>query len=98
MSTSRWKDKPVTEGYLTGGASLIVTILWMLYSSFYTMVIFTLFLISLFCLSLSTLWLLSKEKTIKEWFTSQPLRYVIVVLIELALFAVFFLPYFFLGE
>jgi hypothetical protein len=94
MSTSRRRDKPVTEGFLAGGASLIVTILWMLYSSFHAMAIFALFLISLFCLSLSTLWLLSKEKTIKEWFKSQPLHYLIVVLIELALFAVFFLTLF----
>ena len=94
MSTSRWRDKPVTEGYLAGGASSIVTILWMLYSSLHTMVIFTLFLISLFCLSLSTLWLLSKEKTVKEWFKSQPLRYVTVVLIELTLLVVFLLTLF----
>lgn len=94
MSTSQWKNKPVTEGYLTGGASLIVTISWMLYSSLHIMVIFTLFLMSLFCLSLSTLWLLSKEKTIKKWFKSQPLRYVIVVLIELALLVAFFLTLF----
>jgi hypothetical protein len=72
--TTRSKDKPITEGYLAGGAALIVAILWLVFDAFHPLIIFTLYVIALFCLSLSTLWLLSKEKTIKEWFSGQPAR------------------------
>ena len=90
MPTIRLRDKLITEGYLAGGSALIVTILWMVYSTFHPLVIFALFLVALFCLSLTTLWLLSKEATIKEWFKSQPLRYLIVGVVEVALIVAFF--------
>jgi len=90
MPTIRLRDKPTTEGFLAGGSALMVTILWMVYSPFHPLVIFALFLVALFCLSLNTLWLLSKEATIKEWFISQPLRYLIVGVVEVALIVAFF--------
>ena len=90
MPTNQFNDKSIFEGYLTGGASLIVTILWIIYSPFHPLVIFALFLISLFCLSLSTLWLLSKEKTIKEWFRNQTSRYFIVGSLEFTMIVGFF--------
>lgn len=91
MSTTRFNDKSITEGYIAGLAALIVSILWMFYAPFHLMIIFVPFLIGLFCLSLSTLWVLSKEKSIKEWFSNQPFRYLIVGFIEVALIIGFFL-------
>ena len=93
MPTSRLRDNSITEGYLAGIAALLVTILWMIYAPFHQMVVFTLYLIALFCLSLSTLWVLAKEKTIKEWFLNQTSRYLIVGVIEVALIVVFFLAF-----
>ena len=91
MSTTQSKDKPVTEGYLVGIATLLVTILWMFYAPFHPMIIFTLYLIALFCLSLSTLWVLAKEKTIEEWFLNQTARSLTVGVIEATLIVIFFL-------
>lgn len=90
MSQTKTNDKAITEGYLAGGAALIVTILWVIYAPFHPLVIFIPFLISLVCLSLSTLWLLSHEKTIREWFISQPIRYIIVGIIEVIFIALYF--------
>ena len=89
MTTTRTNDKSITEGYLAGGAALLVTILWVVYSPLHPLIIFILFLVSLFCFSLSTLWLLAKEMTIKEWFTGRPLRYLIVGLFEVILVIAF---------
>jgi hypothetical protein len=75
MPTIKLRDKLITKGYLAGGSALIVIVLWMVYSLFHPLEIFALFLVALFCLSLTTLWLLSKEATIIEWFKSQPLRF-----------------------
>jgi hypothetical protein len=72
MSTTQSREKPITEGYLAGGAALIVAILWLVLDAYHPVIIFTLYAIALFCLSISTLWLLSKEKTIKEWITGRP--------------------------
>ena len=93
MSTTRYNDKSITEGYVAGIAALIVSILWMFNAPFHSMIIFLPFLIALFCLSLSTLWVLSEEKLIKEWFSTQPFRYLIVGFIELALIVGFFLVF-----
>ena len=93
MSTTRYNDKSITEGYVAGIAALIVSILWMFNAPCHPMIIFVPFLIALFCLSLSTLWVFSKEKSIKEWFTSQPFRYFIVGGIEVALIVGFFLVF-----
>ena len=93
MSTTRSSDKSITEGYLAGIGALLVTILWIIYAPFHQMIIFALYLVALFCLSLSTLWALSKEKTIREWFLNQRSRYLIVGGIEVALIAVFFLVF-----
>jgi hypothetical protein len=84
-------DKSISEGYLAGGASLMVTILWMAFAPFHPLAIFTLFAISLFCFTLSTLWVLSKEKTIKEWFAVHYSRSIFVVMIEIVLIIVFFI-------
>ena len=89
MPTTVFQDKSITEGYLAGGSALIVTILWMVYSPILPLIIFALFLIALACLSISTLWLLSKEATIKKWFISHPVRYLIVGAIEVAFIVVF---------
>ena len=96
MSTPQSKDKPVSEGYLVGVAALLVTILWMFFAPFHPMIIFTLYLIALFCLSLSTLWILAKEKTIKEWFFDQTARFLTVGVIEVALMVIFFLVFSFM--
>ena len=90
MTTTRTNDKSITEGYIAGGAALLVTILWMVYSPFHPLIIFILFLVSLFCFSLSTLWLLAKEMTILDWFKVRPLRYLIVGLLEVILAIAFF--------
>jgi NADH:ubiquinone oxidoreductase subunit 6 (subunit J) len=74
MSPTQSREKPITEGYLAGGAALIVAILWLVLDAFNPVIIFTLYVIAIFCLSISTLWLLSKEKTIKEWLSGQPAR------------------------
>ena len=89
MTTTRLNDKAITEGYLAGGAALLVTISWIVYSPLHPLIIFILFLLSLFCFSLSTLWLLAKEMTIKEWFTDRPLRYLNVCLLEVILVIAF---------
>ena len=90
MTTTRINDKSITEGYLAGGAALIVTILWMVYSPFHPLIIFILFLVSQVCLSLSMLWLLSKEMTIIEWLKVRPLRYLIAGLLEVIIVIAFF--------
>ena len=90
MTTTRVNDKAITEGYLAGGSALLVTILWIVYSPLHPLIIFILFLVSLFCFSLSTLWLLAKEMTIKEWFKVRSLRYLIVGLLEVILVIAFF--------
>jgi len=64
--SSHSKDKPITEGYLAGGASLIVSILWIIYSPFSPFIILILLVISLFCLALSTFWLIKERKKINE--------------------------------
>ena len=90
MKTISLDDKSVTDGYLAGGSALIITILWMVYSPFHPLVIFAPFLVALFCLSMTTLWLLSEEVTLKEWFNHRPLRYLVVGAVELALMVAFF--------
>ena len=90
-SERRAKDRPISEGYLAGGAALTVTILWLFFSTLHPLIIFTLYVIALFCLSLSTLWLFSKEKTIKEWLTARPMRSYIVVIIEVFFIVIFLL-------
>ena len=87
-------NKPVAEGYLAGTGALIVTILWIFYSPFHPLIIFSLFLIALFCLSLSTLWQLSKGKNLMEWLKDRPMRYFILGFIEAALIVVFFSIFF----
>lgn len=90
MSTTRRNDKSITEGYLAGGAALLVTILWIIYAPFHPLIIFIVFLISLVCLSISTLWILAKENKIKEWINFRPIRYLIVGVLEVILIIAFF--------
>ena len=66
MSTTKLKDKSITEGYLAGGAALIVAVLWTVFDAFHPLIILPLYLMAIFCLSLSTFWLLSEKKTKKE--------------------------------
>ena len=91
MSINRVTAKPIAEGFLAGAAALIVAIMWMIYSDFHPIVIFPLYLMALFCLSLSILWLLSKKKSVKEWLSIHSSRILILCLIEIALITVFFL-------
>ena len=93
MSKLRSRENPIAEGFLAGIATLLVTIAWIAHAPFHQMIVFALYLVALFCLSLSTLWVLSREKTIKEWFLHQTSRYLIVFIIEIALMIVFFLAY-----
>jgi len=74
-TVTRSHEKPITEGYLAGGGALLVAILWILFDAFHPMIILALYLVAIICLSIATLWLLSKEKTIKEWYSGQPVRY-----------------------
>ena len=74
-STSQSNDHPITEGFLTGGAALLVAVLWFVFDAFHPLIIFVLYAISFLCLSITTLWLLSNNKTIKEFFTGRPVRH-----------------------
>lgn len=96
MSQSKTNDKAITEGYLAGGAALIVTILWMVYAPFHSLVIFIPFVTSLACITLSTLRLVSNEITIREWFISQPIRYIIVGIIEVIFIVLYFAALYFI--
>lgn len=66
MSTTRLKDKSITEGYLAGGAALIVAVLWTVFDAFHPLIILPLYIIAIFCLFLSTRWLITKEKAKKN--------------------------------
>ena len=74
-STSHSNNHPITEGLLAGGAALMLAILWLVFDAFHPLIIFVLYAISFVCLSITTLWLLSNDKTIKEFFTGRPVRY-----------------------
>ena len=69
------------EGYLAGGAALIIVLLWLWVDAFNPMIIFILYLVAISYLSLSTLWLFSKGETIQAWLSGSPLRYLTVGLI-----------------
>jgi hypothetical protein len=75
-STTHTYNQPITEGYLAGGAALMVAVLWLVFDVFHPLMILALYTISFFCLSITTLWLLSKDKTIKDWFSGQPVRFI----------------------
>lgn len=64
------------EGYLTGGAALIIVFLWLLVDAFNPTIIFVLYLVAIGYLSLSTLWLISGGIgiSIKAWFSGSPVR------------------------
>ena len=66
MSTSKLKDKSITEGYLAGGAALLVAVLWTVFDAFHPLIILPLYIIAIFCLFLSTRWLIAKEKDKKN--------------------------------
>lgn len=82
--------KPITEGYLAGLATLIVTFLWIDDAPFSPWIILPLYLIGLICLTISTLWILSKERPIKEWVSQRPSRYFSIGLLMIILIVVFF--------
>ena len=82
-------DKPITEGYLAGGAALAVTVLWLLFAEIHPVFTFLLYVTALFCASLSTLWLFSREKTIREWVSAHSLRLYTIAVIEILLLAAF---------
>lgn len=66
MSTTRLKDKSITEGYLAGSAALLIAILWTVFDAFHPLLILPLYLIALFCFFLSTRWLIAKKKAKKN--------------------------------
>ena len=74
-------NKPILEGYLTGGAALIIVLLWLWVDAFNPMIIFVLYLVAISYLSLSTLWLFSGGETIRAWLSDSPVRYLTAGLI-----------------
>ena len=62
-------QKPIMEGFLAGGATLIVVLLWWILSPFHALIVYALYLIGLLFLSIATLWLLAKEMTLNDWFS-----------------------------
>lgn len=74
------------EGFLAGGASLVVALIWWAISPFHPLVIYLLYLIALFFILLSTFWWLAKESALKEWFVDlNKERLIIIYILTLAL-------------
>ena len=83
-------SKPITEGYLAGLAAIIVTILWIDDAPFSPWIILPLYLIGLICLAIPTLWILSKDRPIKDWVLQHPSRYSSIGFLGIILIVGFF--------
>ncbi|MDC3220115.1 hypothetical protein OAU00_03410 [Saprospiraceae bacterium] len=90
MQKNNNSAKPITEGYLAGLAALIVTFLWIDDAPFSPWIILPLYLIGLICLAIPTLWILSKDRPIKDWVLQQPSRYFSIGLLGIILIIGFF--------
>lgn len=91
MSVARFNDKPVAEGYIAGISSLIVALVWAMYSPFDFLVIFPIFMVALFCISISTIWTISGEETVSQWIGGHYSRITILVFVEFILIVLFYI-------
>lgn len=81
-------QRPIMEGVLAGGASMIVALIWWTISPFHPLVIYLLYLIALFFMLLSTFWWLAKENALKEWFLNLNKEKLIIIYISTLVLAV----------
>lgn len=57
------------DGFLAGGATLVVVLLWWILSPFHPLIIYAFYLIALLFLYIATLWLLAEGMTLNDWFS-----------------------------
>lgn len=90
------KDRPIVEGLIAGTGALVLSFFWIIFEAFPPWVVFLLYLAGLFCLSLSSLWIISGGDYSK-WFAEDPVRFFFFSVIVIALVVVF-LDYYYLGK
>ena len=90
-------ERPIVEGFIAGGGALFLSILWMVFAALHPLMILLLYLAALYCLSISTIWLLAQGNSLRSWFTKKPTRFFIVGFVEVLLI-VGFLDIYYLGK
>ena len=65
-------DKPILTTIIAGGASLLISLIWLWGEVFHPFIILAPYTIGLSCIFIATIWILSKGMSAKDWLLRHP--------------------------